>query len=77
MKRLGLHVEDTTPAGGALLDLSVRHPGTGRQFYVDIKNDARGKLTPLAQKMFNEHPEACRDIRSWEDVLALWEELRR
>jgi hypothetical protein len=77
MRTLGLHVEDTTQAGGALLDMSVRHRGTGRQFYVEVKNNVKGTPTKLAREFIASNPEACFVVRSQADVIALWDLLRR
>jgi hypothetical protein len=76
MRTLGLDVIDTSWSRGKLLDCIVRHRGTGRAMYVEIKNSIKGKLTPDETAFVNARPEACRVVASQADALALWAELR-
>ena len=77
MRTLGLDVIDTSWSRGKLLDCIVRHRGTGRAMYVEIKNSSKGKLTPDETAFINARPEACRVVASQADVLAVWAELRK
>ena len=76
MRQLGLDVVDTSWSQGRMLDCSVRHRGTGRQVYVEIKNSWKDKLTDAEIKFRSGRLEACRVITCRQDVIALWEELR-
>jgi len=76
MRQLGLDVIDTSWSQGRLLDCIAQHRGTGKAVFVEINNDARGKLTTSEAEFTRQHAH-CFIVRTREDVVALWEELRR